>query len=124
MDDTKDCPKCIRYEYEEDPGAKLKVAHGVWGGVSTQGEIELNFYAESDKLPHVAERLLTPEGIIGPESIPQNEDPRIIIRHVHSKILLNYNTARALATWLEEKIESIEMNETGSFFYDDKGIEQ
>ena len=44
-------PARIRYEYEQDPAARLQYAHGVWGGINPQGEIEINFYLESDKLP-------------------------------------------------------------------------
>ncbi len=124
MSDTNDFPKRIRYEYDEDPKAKLMVAHGVWGGINTQGEIEMNFYAESDKLPSTAERIFAPDGTLGPELSPEEEEVRTITRHVHSKILLNYHTAHALLAWLEEKVESIEVDETSIYLYDDKGIEQ
>ena len=58
-------PAKIRYKYEMAPEARLQTAHGVWGGINPQGEIEMNFYHESDCLPAYSERLITPDGSIG-----------------------------------------------------------
>ena len=41
-------PSKIRYKYEMASEARLQTAHGVWGGINPQGEIEMNFYHESD----------------------------------------------------------------------------
>ena len=43
-------PSRIRYEYEQDPETRLQYTHGVWGGINPQGEIEISFYLESDKM--------------------------------------------------------------------------
>ncbi len=40
-------PMRVRYEYEQEPETRLQYAHGVWGGINPQGEVELNFYTES-----------------------------------------------------------------------------
>ncbi len=123
MSQKEDFPKRIRYEYVESD-TKLKVTHGVWGGVNTHGEIELNFYAENDKLPTWSERILSPDGTLGPELTTDDDETRTITRHVHSKILLNFHTAHALMAWLEEKLESLEVDDTAMLLYDDTGIEQ
>lgn len=34
----------IHYTYTTVPGVSLQAAHGVWGGINAQGEIEINFY--------------------------------------------------------------------------------
>ena len=59
-------PSKIRYKYEMASEARLQTAHGVWGGINPQGEIEMNFYHESDCLPAYSERLIAPDGSIGP----------------------------------------------------------
>ena len=41
-------PSRVRYEYSQEPGCRLQYTHGVWGGINPQGEIEVNFYVESD----------------------------------------------------------------------------
>ncbi len=117
-------PTRIRYEYAEDEKIQLQTAHGVWGGVNPHGEIELNFYAESDKAPTFSERLVAEDGTLGPEMGSEDDDTRIIKRTIHTKILLNYRTAHAVLEWLEDKIDSLEMDESTLFLDDDTGIEQ
>ena len=106
-------PARIRYEYKEEKDVSLSYTHGVWGGINPQGEIELNFYVESDKVPTFSERTIDAEGVFGPELAPYNEDARTVVRNIHSKILVNYQTARALLEWLEEKVETLEAEEAG-----------
>lgn len=105
-------PSRIRYEYEHDPKAELRYAHGVWGGINPQGEVEINFYLESDKMPMFSERRIEPDGrTFGQEMAPFDEDVRVVTRHIHSKVVINYHTARALLEWLEEKIDTLDEEE-------------
>lgn len=106
-------PTRIRYEYEQAPESRLHYAHGVWGGINPQGEIEINFYLESDKMPPYSERLVAPDGTFGHEMAPYDDDVRVIVRHIHSKIVMNYHTARAMLEWLEDKIVTLEAEEEG-----------
>ncbi|AAS95652.1 hypothetical protein [Nitratidesulfovibrio vulgaris] len=119
-------PTRIRYEYEQDPDTRLRYAHGVWGGINPQGEVEMNFYLESDKLPPFSERIVAPDGSFGHEVAPYDEDVKVITRHIHSKLILNYHSARAILEWLEDKVETLEMEEEGApLMYDgDAGLEQ
>ena len=107
-------PARIRYEYEHDPQARLHYAHGVWGGINPQGEIEINFYVEGDKMPSFSERMVAPDGSFGHEMAPGEADVRTIVRHVHSKVIVNYQTARALLEWLEDKVEALDAEERGA----------
>jgi hypothetical protein len=107
-------PNRIRYEYEHDPNVRLRYAHGVWGGINPQGEVEINFYVESDKMPAYSERRVEPDGSFGEETAPFEEEIRVIIRHIHTRVVINYHTARALLEWLEEKVETLDMEEEGS----------
>lgn len=106
-------PARIRYEYEQDPEMRPRYAHGVWGGINPQGEVEVNFYLESDKLPPYSERLVAPDGTFGHEMAPYDEDMRVIVRNIHSKVIMNYQTARAMLEWLEDKVAAIEAEEEG-----------
>ena len=108
-------PSKLRYEYSMDPSCSLNYAHGVWGGINPQGEIEVNFYVESDKVPSFSERPIMPDGAYGEENVPFDEDERVISRRIHSRILFNYNTARAFLDWLEEKVEALEMEESAAY---------
>ena len=119
-------PVRIRYEYEKDSNAKVRYAHGVWGGINPQGELELNFYTESDKIPAFSERIVAPDGNLGHEMAPFDESVKFITRHIHSRVILNYHTARAVLEWLEEKIETLETEgENMRMFYEgDSEMEQ
>lgn len=125
-DNNADFPARIRYEYDQDPETRMRYAHGVWGGINPQGEIEVNFYLESDKMPPYSERLVAPDGSFGHETAPFDEDLRVITRTIHSRLILNYHTARAVLEWLEDKVESLEMEEGSSplMYEGDSDIEQ
>ncbi len=126
MNQNDDYPHKVRYEYEQDAETRLNFAHGVWGGINPQGEIEINFYTESDKIPPYSEHLVAADGSFGHEIAPFDNDMRIITRRIHSRVLLNYHTARAVLEWLEDKVEALEVEEGGApLMYDgDTGLEQ
>ena len=123
MNDENDSLR-IRYEYEQHPEAKVHYAHGVWGGINPQGEVELDFYTESDKLPPYSERILAADGSFGHEITPQDDNLRVVVRQIHSKVLLNYHTARAVLEWLQEKVDAIENEIDDPLFVDgESGIQ-
>lgn len=113
----------IRYEYEQSPETRLHYTHGVWGGINPQGEIELNFYTESDKLPPYSERIIAPDGSFGHEMAPHEDNLKIVVRRIHSKLLLNYHTAQAVLEWLQDKIETLENEEEPFFFDNENGVQ-
>lgn len=108
---STDHPEKIRYIYRMNPETRLHSAHGVWGGINPQGEIELNFYHESDRLPGTSECLIAPDGSVGPE-MPLDDNPAVreVVRQVHTRVLMNYHTARAVLEWLEDRVSALEMD--------------
>lgn len=115
-------PLRIRYNYKENPNIALNYAHGVWGGINQQGEIEMNFYLESDAMPEYSERLIEPDGTYGQEECPSDESVKTVTRSIHTRVLFNYHTAKAILEWLGERIEAIEME--GDMFISEHDIEQ
>ena len=124
MNNANGHPAKIRYTYAVDAAARLQTAHGVWGGINPQGEIEMNFYNESDTLPPYSEQLVAPDGSIGHEIIPGEEDSREVTRFVHSRVLLNYHTARAVLEWLEDRVAALEEEGAAGMYDSDLDIEQ
>ena len=116
-------PLRIRYEYEQCPETRLEYAHGVWGGINSQGEVELNFYTESDKLPPFSEQIVAPDGSFGHETASYDEDLKVITRRIHTKLLLNYYTVKAVIEWLQDKADALETEE-GFFFEGENGFRQ
>jgi hypothetical protein len=118
-------PSKIRYSFSVDPKARLQTAHGVWGGVNAQGEIEINFYCESDALPSFVEQIVDPDGSLGHEFVPEGEERREVVRHIHSRVLLNYNMARGLLEWLEEQVNILEEENSDTIYGgQDSGVTQ
>ena len=109
-------PMRIRYEYKETPDSKPQYAHGVWGGINAQGEVEINFYTECDKLPPFSERLIAPDGSFGHEMAPYDENMKVVTRNIFSRIILNYHTAQDIVEWLEDKIQVLDMESEGSLY--------
>ena len=117
-------PSRIRFHYATAPEARLQTAHGVWGGINPQGEIEMNFYHESDALPPYSEQLIAPDGSIGHEILPGDGEERDVNRYIHSRVLLNYHTARAVLEWLEDRVAALEEEGPPDMFDRDPGIAQ
>ncbi len=120
---TEPLPLRIRYEYQQTPGVRLEYAHGIWGGINPQGEIEMSFYLESDKLPAYTEHIVAPDGSFGHEIPPEDDTTKVIVRKVHSQVVFNYHTARGILEWLEEKIDILEQEDAAAMQYDDDGME-
>lgn len=113
----------IRYHYEKLPETRLNPAHGVWGGVNGQGDLEVCFYSESDELPTCSEQTLEPDGTLGPEIHAQTENARNITRTVHTRVVMNYHTARAVLEWLEDRVSEMEAEGVDLMDFN-SGIEQ
>lgn len=103
-------PVKIRYEYEKTPNCQIIYAHGVWGGINPHGEIELNLYSESDKLPATAERIINMDGSVGPETTPEDQQTKTLVRTVHARVLVNHQTARAIIDWLQDKVQALDID--------------
>ncbi len=113
-------PMKLRYVYEKSRDCPTVTAHGVWGGVNPHGEIEMNLYTESDQLPEFTEHVVNPDGSIGPELAEHPEETRSIVRTVVTKVLVNYQTARALIDWLQDKVHDLDRDSAeGSFLMDE-----
>lgn len=117
-------PDRIRYHYRSDPATPLQVAHGVWGGVNPHGEIEICFYHESDIPPRTSEQSIGADGAPGPELAAGGDGSRHIARQIHTRILVNHNTAQALLEWLEERIAELDGEGSQGIYDLDSGIKQ
>jgi hypothetical protein len=126
MEDDLKFPQKVRYEYESDEERPLIFAHGVWGGLNPHGQIEMNLYTESDRLPESSEREILPDGSVGPEVALMDPEVKTIVRTIHARVVIDHRTARALLEWLQEKVENLEMeDEHAHFLLDpDAGPEQ
>lgn len=94
------------FKYDYNP----VYVNGAHGGVSPRGEIVANFYLERQPLPNEIRHAINQDGSIGAEAIgvdPANLES-MIVRYVSSGVVLNYQNAKALHSWLGDKVAELE----------------
>ena len=94
-------------KFRRDPDLPLPLVHGVFGGVNPMGEIELNFFSESEDLPDRVERLVSNAdgAVLSEDIVPGDAEARHVTRNVVSRVVVTYATAQAIKTWLEDQIK-------------------
>lgn len=103
-----------------DPDMPLLPVHGVLGGVTRTGEIEMLLYTDTDALPAPRELLLAEDGsLVNEEKAEGNsvaeEETRIVQRNVHTRTVMTGDQARLLAGWLLKQLDildEVEANRT------------
>ena len=94
------------FKYDYNP----VYVNGAHGGVSPRGEIVANFYLERQPLPNEITHALNPDGSIGADIVavdPENLNSTIV-RYVSQGVVLNYQNAKVLHSWLGDKITELE----------------
>jgi hypothetical protein len=94
------------FKYDYNP----VYVNGAHGGVSPRGEIVANFYLERQPLPNEITHAINPDGTIGADIVavdPENLESTII-RYVSNGVVLNHQNAKALHSWLGDKIVELE----------------
>lgn len=84
-------------------------ANGVFGGVSPQGEIVVNFFFERNPIPYSETRNVDDNGQLT-EVIkidPQEHDTNVL-RVISNGVILNLQSAKAINEWLTGKIIELE----------------
>ena len=118
-------PSRIRYEYEQDPETRLQYTHGVWGASTARrnrNQLLPRKRQDAADIPNVS---IAPDGSFGHEIAPYNDEERTITRHIHSRVVMNYHTARAMLEWLEDKVAALEAEEDGGapLSFDESGFQ-
>lgn len=84
-------------------------ANGAHGGVSSRGEIVINFFNERPAMPYEVEHDVLVDNTLsgGVVTKPKNFDGTLV-RFVENGITINLETAKAIRKWLDEKITQLE----------------
>ena len=111
--------------YENSPETHARVAHGVWGGINPYGEIEMCFYEESVDPPRLTVQDIGADGVPGPERFAgKDSSERHLKRLIHTRLVVNYNSARAMLAWLEERLAEMETESSAEIYDGNSGIPQ
>jgi hypothetical protein len=94
------------FKYDYNP----VYVNGAHGGVSPRGEIVANFYLERQPLPNEITHAINSDGSISADVVgvePENLESTII-RYVSNGVVLNLQNAKALHSWLGDKVAELE----------------
>ncbi|GEM_PF-333177 len=106
-DEQEDKDKQVKFVFKYDPDYRLIPCNGVWGGMTTRGDLKLDFMVESQATPDYVVHVIDVEaGELGKEI--EREPPKHFIRELQVGILMSPDTAVAFADWLNGKLKEIE----------------
>lgn len=97
-------PERLEFFFEYDPGYRVVATNGVWGGVTTRGELRLDFFVESVGNPERVTNEIS-EGKIGRElsRVPE----RRVVRRLQVGVLLSLEHAESIADFIRDKVAEV-----------------
>lgn len=103
-------PSKIRFNYLPKEGYMPFYVNGAVGGISgPKGEIILNFYLEKTTLPSTETFEVDSEGSLG-KPVRKNATIPVVERHIQTGVVLHYQTAKEIHSWLGGLLEEYEEN--------------
>lgn len=111
--ENKENEKTVTFKYKFADNYNPVYVNGAYGGVSSRGEIVVNFFLERLPLPNSVTHKVDENGIVG-EIIEKENKPKDLnvssIRFVESGIVVNVETAKQIRDWLDKQIKLLETN--------------
>ena len=104
-----DNDKKIKFKYIFPTDYNPTYCNGAFGGVSTHGEIVVNFFLERMPIPNSITQQLNENGTLGAviNVDPENCD-NTIIRNVSTGVVLTEETAKSIYEWLNIQLEELQ----------------
>ncbi len=111
MADIKNLPKDLVFKYIFSDDYNPKYVNGIYGGITTSGDIVANFYFERHALPKTQTHKVANDGSIGPLHSSEPKDlQKSMVRLVEYGVVLNLNSAKVFHKWLGDQIQVLEKN--------------
>ena len=99
----------IKFKYLFNYGYNPSYVNGAQGGFSPRGEMVIHFYLERQPLPESISHEITPEGVIGRETVVEPDDlSNSMVRFIDTGVVMNYENARIFHAWLGDKLREME----------------
>ena len=100
-------PTEVAFDYIKSNFFRVIHADGAFGGLGPSGSIHMALYNERQAIP--TQTVYALEGIgLGPEIKGKRKGREGLVREVEVDVIMSAEQARALRTWLTDKIESVE----------------
>lgn len=98
----------VEFHFEMDPSYRIHAANGAMVGPTPRGEVKIDFFVESTKLPPMIVNKITEGRGLGEVVRRDPDESRIAVRRLQAGVLLSLNQARELAKAITQKVEVIE----------------
>lgn len=99
----------IKFKYVHADNYNPAYVNGAHGGLTPRGELVVNFYLERLDLPSAITHEILPNGALGSEVSQEPADTKnSLVRFVESGIVLTYENARIIHSWLGERVKEME----------------
>lgn len=111
MRDTYMEKKKIKLKYVIPKDYNPFYSNGVFGGLTTQGEININFFLERHDFPDEELYEVDEKGGLSLQKKPVGKStgkPSQIVRHVSTGVILTPEVAKSVYDWLGEKLKLID----------------
>lgn len=92
----------VKFFFEYDPRYSVVAANGAWAGVTTRGDIRIDFFVEGLGNPDQVVNLITPNGHLGPELSRSPE--RRFVRRMQVGVLLRLEEAESIADFIKKQV--------------------
>lgn len=107
-------PPQIPFHYIKSYYYRVVHADGAFGGVTTRGLIHMDLFSERNPIPQMMTHQVQPDGRLG-EEIPGGTVRREgVVREVEVGATMDLHTAKALLTWLQDKIDVLEKHNSAA----------
>ena len=103
-----DIQKKLKYNYIYKDDYNPVYVNGAYGGISTTGEIVMNFYLERHGIPKSQTHNIREDGSLGElvETIPKDQFQNFV-RYIETGVILELDHAIKINKWLNDKIEQL-----------------
>ena len=109
MGKKKEVPSKLKFKYLFKEDYNPVYVNGAHGGISTRGEIVINFYLERHGVPYSQTHEFKSDGYLGKEIEREPKDYHTkMIRYVENGIILNYENAIQIRDFLNKHIKDLE----------------
>ena len=108
MPDTP-IPDTINYRFVKASDYRTVLATGAWGGLTPQGLVAADLFAEAAQVPDSITHAFTPEGVPGEEiGRDWGQSAPCLERTLQVRVMMTPDTARKVGEWLIEKAKEFD----------------
>lgn len=97
----------VAFKYKFPETYNPVYTNGAYGGLTSQGEIALNFYIERQPIPYEQKHEVNSEGTLGPlmNQVPEVDEGVLnVIRYVTVGVIMNPDTAKRIYDFLGKQL--------------------